>query len=180
MPTWMTSTSADVFRGKRCWFAVPAGHVFNCTRAGDELGGDNKQSEERETMRKATRTLAVALLLAGSAALTAAAQTSRGASDINSAAQNFTPIEQVACRGWGPYCRPGFHPGLRSVPMLVPPLLVTHAPATGRRSAALVASASSKMLRPPLARRVTSRGASLIADQIHCGRQPNEAGRLTA
>jgi hypothetical protein len=64
--------------------------------------------------------------------------------------------------------------------MLVPPLLVTHAPATGRRSAALVASASSKMLRPPLARRVTSRGASLIADQIHCGRQPNEAGRLTA
>src|SRR5262249_47887309 len=37
-------------------------------------------------------------------------------------------------------------------------------------------SASSKVLRPPLARRVTSRGASLIADQIHCGRQPNEAG----
>jgi predicted small secreted protein len=108
MPTWMTSTSADVFRGKRCWFAVPAGHVFNRTRAGDELDGDNEQCEERETMRKATRTLAIALLLAGSAALTAAAQTSRGASDINSAAQNFTPIEQVACRGWGPYCRPGF------------------------------------------------------------------------
>src|SRR5262245_65783782 len=48
MPSWRTSTSADVFRGKRCWFAVPAGHVFNRTRAGDELDGDNEQCEERE------------------------------------------------------------------------------------------------------------------------------------
>jgi predicted small secreted protein len=75
---------------------------------GDELGGDNWHSLERETMRKVTRTLAIALLLAGSAALTADAQTSRGAGSISSAAQNFTPIEQVACRGSGPYCRPGF------------------------------------------------------------------------
>ena len=104
----MDAMSAAVSRGERFRFAVPVGHVFNRTRAGDELGGDNQQSEERETMRKATRTLAIALLLAGSAALTAAAQTSRGAGDISSAAQNFTPIEQVACRGWGPYCRPGF------------------------------------------------------------------------
>jgi predicted small secreted protein len=75
---------------------------------GDESGGDNLQSQEGETMRKVTRTLAIALLLAGSVALTADAQTSRGAGNISSAAQNFTPIEQVACRGWGPYCRPGF------------------------------------------------------------------------
>src|SRR5262245_20089468 len=82
-------------------------YLIECVWA-TKLGGDNPQSEERETMRKVTRTLALALLLAGSAALTADAQTSRGAGDINSAAQNFTPIEQVACRGWGPYCRPGF------------------------------------------------------------------------
>ena len=50
-------------------------------------------------MRKVTLTLAIALLFAGSAVLTADAQTSRGA------AQNFTPIEPAACRGWGPYCR---------------------------------------------------------------------------
>src|SRR6516225_5249781 len=50
----------------------------------------------------------IALLFAGSAALTADAQTSRGAHNIAGAAQNFTPIEPAACRGWGPYCRPGF------------------------------------------------------------------------
>ena len=59
-------------------------------------------------MRKVTLTLAIALLFAGSAALTADAQTSRGANNIAGAAQNFTPIEPAACRGWGPYCRPGF------------------------------------------------------------------------
>jgi predicted small secreted protein len=59
-------------------------------------------------MHKIGRTLVIALLLAGSAALTASAQTSRGAGDIGTATQNFTPIERAACRGWGPYCRPGF------------------------------------------------------------------------
>jgi len=44
-------------------------------------------------MRKVTLTLAIALLFAGSAALTADAQTSRGAHNIAGAAQNFTPIE---------------------------------------------------------------------------------------
>src|SRR5262249_24062099 len=59
-------------------------------------------------MRKVTLTLAIALLFAGSAVLTADAQTSRGANNIAGATQNFTPIEPAACRGWGPYCRPGF------------------------------------------------------------------------
>src|SRR5262245_64418612 len=59
-------------------------------------------------MRKVTLTLAIALLFAGSAALTADAQTSRGANNIAGDAQNFTPIEPAACRGWGPYCRPEF------------------------------------------------------------------------
>src|SRR5262245_49014961 len=73
----------------------------------------------------------------------------------------------------------GIHSGLRPVPMLVPPLLVTHTHATrafSRRPSSL------RLLPrcPPLARRVTSRGASLIADQIRCCCQPNEADRLTA
>jgi hypothetical protein len=59
-------------------------------------------------MRKVTLTLAIALAFAGSAVLTADAQPSRGANNVGTAAQNFTPIEQAACRGWGPYCRPGF------------------------------------------------------------------------
>jgi hypothetical protein len=50
-------------------------------------------------MRKVTRILAIALLIAGSAALTAEAQTSRGAANISTAARNFTPIDQVACVG---------------------------------------------------------------------------------
>jgi hypothetical protein len=56
-------------------------------------------------MRKVTLSLAIAVLFAASAALTADAQTSRGANNVATAAQNFTPIEPAACRGWGPYCR---------------------------------------------------------------------------
>jgi uncharacterized protein YceK len=52
-------------------------------------------------MRKVTLTLTIALLLAGSAVLTADAQTSRGADRIAAGAQNFTLIEPAACRGWG-------------------------------------------------------------------------------
>ena len=51
-------------------------------------------------MRKVTLTLAIALLFAGSAVLTADAQTSRGANNIAGAAQSFTPVEPTACRGW--------------------------------------------------------------------------------
>jgi len=49
-------------------------------------------------MRKVTLTFALALAFAGSAAFTADAQTSRGANNIGSAAQNFTPVEPAACR----------------------------------------------------------------------------------
>lgn len=59
-------------------------------------------------MRKITLALAIALAFAGSAISTADAQTTRGANDIAGAAQNFSPIQPAACRGWGPYCRPGF------------------------------------------------------------------------
>jgi hypothetical protein len=53
----------------------------------------------RESMRKVTLSLAIALLFAGSAVLTADAQTSRGANKIAADAQNFTLIEPAACRG---------------------------------------------------------------------------------
>ena len=56
-------------------------------------------------MRKMTLALAIALTFAGSAVSTADAQTTRGANDIAGTAQNFSPIQPAACRGWGPYCR---------------------------------------------------------------------------
>jgi hypothetical protein len=64
-------------------------------------------------MRKTMLTLALALAFAGSAAFTADAQTSRGANNIGSAAQNFTPLLPA-----------GIHPRLRPLALLVPPLLM--------------------------------------------------------
>ena len=50
-----------------------------------------------------------AILLAGSLAFKADAQTSRGAANIPAQAQNFTPIEKAACGPfWGRWCGP-FH-----------------------------------------------------------------------
>jgi hypothetical protein len=72
-----------------------------------EVGHKAATSKEK-SMRKITFTLALALAFVASAALTADAQTSRGANNIAGAAQNFTPVEPAACRGWGPYCRPGY------------------------------------------------------------------------
>lgn len=58
-------------------------------------------------MRKLTRTVAMAALVLGSMALTANAQT-QGAASIH-ALVNATPIvKQAACRGYGPYCPPGY------------------------------------------------------------------------
>jgi hypothetical protein len=70
--------------------------------------GHKAATSKEKSMRKIRLTLALALAFAGSAALTADAQTSRGANNIAGAAQNFTPVEPAACRGWGPYCRPGY------------------------------------------------------------------------
>lgn len=53
-------------------------------------------------MRKITFALAMALAFAGSAVVTADAQTTRGANNIAGAVENFTPIQPAACRGWGP------------------------------------------------------------------------------
>ena len=101
-------------------------------------------------MRKTMLTLALALAFAGSAAFTADAQTSRGANNIGSAAQNFTPVEPAACRGWGPYCRPGFT-CLRPLALLVPPLLVIDKREAATMVASLFPISSPVMIRHHLA-----------------------------
>jgi len=63
-------------------------------------------------MRRVLITLAAiaAILLAGSLAFRAEAQTSRGATDIPAAAKNFTPIEKAACGPFrGAHCGPFHH-----------------------------------------------------------------------
>jgi len=63
-------------------------------------------------MRKMAIAIAAttAMLFIGSLAWQAAAQTTRGASEISGAMQNFTPIEKAACGpNWGPYCPPWHH-----------------------------------------------------------------------
>jgi hypothetical protein len=51
-----------------------------------------------------------AILLAGSLAWKADAQTSRGAASILAQAQNISPIEKAACGPyWGRWCGPWLH-----------------------------------------------------------------------
>jgi len=60
-------------------------------------------------MRRLVMTLAAlaAIMLAGTFAWQAQAQTSRGAGTLTGAAQNFSPIEKAACGpNVGPYCGP--------------------------------------------------------------------------
>jgi hypothetical protein len=55
-------------------------------------------------------TATAAILLAGSLAWKADAQTLRGAANISAQAQNFTPIEKAACGPfWGRWCGPFHH-----------------------------------------------------------------------
>jgi hypothetical protein len=60
-------------------------------------------------MGKLAVTVAAAVLVLGSIALSASAQT-QGASSLNAQAQNATMIHRAACDGrWGPRCPPGRH-----------------------------------------------------------------------
>lgn len=60
-------------------------------------------------MRKITLTLTAAALALGTMALAANAQTQQtGAGSLHAQIQNATPIKQAACRGYGPYCPPGY------------------------------------------------------------------------
>ena len=63
-------------------------------------------------MRRLVITLATtaAIVLAGSLAFKAEAQTSRGAFNLPAAAQNFSPIEKAACGPFrGAHCGPYHH-----------------------------------------------------------------------
>ena len=59
-------------------------------------------------MKKLTMTLTAAVLVVGTMAIAANAQTRLGAASLHSLAQNATPvISHTACGGFGPYCPPG-------------------------------------------------------------------------
>ena len=59
-------------------------------------------------MRKLAMTLAAAAAVLVTINMSANAQASAGAG-IHALVQNATPIvKQAACRGWGPYCGPGY------------------------------------------------------------------------
>jgi hypothetical protein len=54
-------------------------------------------------------TLMSAAFVLGATAIAANAQAQySGAAAFHAQLKNATPIEQVACRGFGPYCPPGF------------------------------------------------------------------------
>ncbi len=60
-------------------------------------------------MRRLTLTLATAALMLSGLAIAANAQTQAGgASSLHAQIQNATPLKQAACRGFGPYCPPGW------------------------------------------------------------------------
>jgi len=59
-------------------------------------------------MRKLTMTLAAAAVTLGAMAAAANAQSlGAGAADLHAKAQNATPIDKAACRGFGAFCPPG-------------------------------------------------------------------------
>ena len=60
-------------------------------------------------MRRLTMTLTAAALILGTMAIGANAQTqSSGAASFHAQIKNATPLKEAACRGFGPYCPPGF------------------------------------------------------------------------
>jgi hypothetical protein len=60
-------------------------------------------------MKKFSMTLAAAALALGAMAVSASAQTQQsGAASFHAQIQNATPVQQAACRGFGPYCPPGY------------------------------------------------------------------------
>jgi len=71
-------------------------------------------------MRKITLALAIALAFAGSAVVTADAQTTRGANNIAGAVENFTPIQPGLPR-MGALLPAGIRAHVRPVSLLVSP-----------------------------------------------------------
>jgi hypothetical protein len=66
-------------------------------------------NEEEDFMKKLALTLVSAAFVLGATAVAANAQAQyAGAAGFHAQIKNATPIEQAACRGFGPYCPPGF------------------------------------------------------------------------
>jgi hypothetical protein len=60
-------------------------------------------------MRKLGITLSAAAFVLGSMVLSASAQTQSAGASSMQALKNATPVvTQAACRGYGPYCPPGY------------------------------------------------------------------------
>lgn len=60
-------------------------------------------------MRKLAITLTAAALVLAATAIAASAQTQMtGAAGLHAQMQNATLFKEAACRGWGPYCGPGW------------------------------------------------------------------------
>lgn len=60
-------------------------------------------------MRHLMMSLTAAAFVLGASAMTANAQSQHaGAAVFHAQIQNATPLQDVACRGFGPYCPPGF------------------------------------------------------------------------
>ena len=60
-------------------------------------------------MQKVTMTLTAAMLVLGTMAVTANAQTKQFGAGLHAQLQNATPIvQQAACQGYGLRCGPGF------------------------------------------------------------------------
>ena len=68
-----------------------------------------ENNEVEGVMRRLVTALATAFALIGTTAIAANAQAQYpGAGAFHALIKNATPVEQAACRGWGPYCPPGF------------------------------------------------------------------------
>jgi hypothetical protein len=59
-------------------------------------------------MKKLLPLLFASLMISASLVPASQAQTSRGASAINSIIENSSKAEKAACWGWGPFCPPGW------------------------------------------------------------------------
>jgi hypothetical protein len=66
-----------------------------------------RQIDKEDLMRKLTLTFTAAVLMLGTMAVAANAQT-QGAASFHAQVKNATPLKEAACRGFGPYCPPGF------------------------------------------------------------------------
>jgi len=78
-------------------------------------------------MRKLAIGVAVMAVVIGAGlfAWQAEATTSTAAANLGATAKNYSPVKEIACRGWGRHCPPGFIWRCGPGPVLVPSLLAS-------------------------------------------------------